>query len=176
LILVDTSIWIDHLRAEDPHWTSLLADGEVLVRPMVIGELAGGNLRHREQVIMDLQDLLASPVETNDEALLFPQRLSIDGTRNRVHRHSLAGGDGIGEYRPPVDRRQAPAKRRDRTGPGLLAVRQELAPLPQVTTGRTSGCLSNSKYSFVIVELEEVVVQKRPRVVEFVPVDRGGDL
>ena len=48
---------------------------------------------------------------------------------------------------------------------------------PEITTiGQTSGCLSNSKYSFVIVELEEVVVQKRPRVVEFVPVDRGGDL
>ena len=44
------------------------------------------------------------------------------------------------------------------------------------TIARTLGCLSNSKYSFVIVELEEVVVQKRPRVVEFVPVDRGGDL
>ena len=45
-----------------------------------------------------------------------------------------------------------------------------------LTIEQTLGCLSNSKYSFVIVELEEVVVQKRPRVVEFVPVDRGGDL
>jgi predicted nucleic acid-binding protein len=95
LILVDTSIWIDHLRAEDPHWTSLLADGEVLVHPMVIGELACGNLRHREQVIMDLQDLLASPVATNDEALLFPQRLSIDGTRNRFHRHHLLAATAL---------------------------------------------------------------------------------
>ena len=48
---------------------------------------------------------------------------------------------------------------------------------PKVTTiGQTLGYSSNSKYSFVIVELEEVVVQKMPRVVEFVPVDRGGDL
>ena len=55
--------------------------------------------------------------------------------------------------------------------------RLEVEVSPEVTTiGQTWGCLSSSKYSFVIVELEEVVVQKRPRVVEFVPVDRGGDL
>ena len=66
-------------------------------------------------------------------------------------------------------------------GVNVAATREETSMSmvvgPEITTiGQTLGCLSNSKYSFVIVELEEVVVQKRPRVVEFVPVDRGGDL
>ena len=47
MILVDTSVWIDHLRVEEPHLVSLLSENQVLGHPMIIGELACGNLRNR---------------------------------------------------------------------------------------------------------------------------------
>nr|MBA2670032.1 type II toxin-antitoxin system VapC family toxin [Gemmatimonadota bacterium] len=46
MILTDTSVWIDHLRAGDPALSALLEQGRVLVHPFVLGELACGNLRN----------------------------------------------------------------------------------------------------------------------------------
>jgi hypothetical protein len=47
VILVDTSVWVDHLRAGDKVLGALLETGMVLMHPFVIGELALGNLRQR---------------------------------------------------------------------------------------------------------------------------------
>src|SRR5260221_14634681 len=47
VILVDTSVWLDHLRAGDKTLAGLLHSGTVLAHPFVIGDLALGNLRHR---------------------------------------------------------------------------------------------------------------------------------
>ena len=54
MILVDTSVWIDHLRSGETMLAGLLDDGEVLSHPFIIGELALGNLRQRESVLADL--------------------------------------------------------------------------------------------------------------------------
>lgn len=51
LILVDTSIWIDHLRATDDLLVTLLDGGMVAMHPFVVGELALGNLRDRWSII-----------------------------------------------------------------------------------------------------------------------------
>ena len=45
MILVDTSVWIEHLRSANAILRELLGDGEVLGHPFVLGELALGNLR-----------------------------------------------------------------------------------------------------------------------------------
>jgi predicted nucleic acid-binding protein len=45
MILVDTSVWIDHLRTGEPALADALTHGQVLVHPFVLGELACGNLR-----------------------------------------------------------------------------------------------------------------------------------
>jgi predicted nucleic acid-binding protein len=57
VILVDTSIWVDHLRSGDKRLAALLDGGEVLTHPFVIGELALGNLRQRDAFLPDLLDL-----------------------------------------------------------------------------------------------------------------------
>src|SRR3989339_1602227 len=69
MILVDTSVWIDHLRANDERLSQLLMDGQVLVHPFVTGELALGNLKNRDEVLMMMQDLPQATVATVAEVL-----------------------------------------------------------------------------------------------------------
>ena len=57
MILVDTSVWIDHLRAGDAELSALLNGSQVLMHPFVLGELACGNLRNRTEVLALLKDL-----------------------------------------------------------------------------------------------------------------------
>jgi predicted nucleic acid-binding protein len=71
MILVDTSVWIDHLRASDERLTQLLVAGQVLVHPFVIGELALGNLRNRDTLLGSLQDMPQASVATESEVLRF---------------------------------------------------------------------------------------------------------
>jgi predicted nucleic acid-binding protein len=69
VILVDTSVWVDHLRADDERLAALLDAGEVLGHPFVIGELALGSLRRRDAVLNDLRDLRQAPVASAEEVL-----------------------------------------------------------------------------------------------------------
>ena len=57
MILVDTSVWVEHLRRGLPRLATLLQEGEVLIHPWVVGELACGSLRNRSQVLDLLQGL-----------------------------------------------------------------------------------------------------------------------
>lgn len=52
MILVDTSVWIDHLRYGDTMLAELLKQNEILMHPMVLGELACGNLQNRSQLLL----------------------------------------------------------------------------------------------------------------------------
>jgi len=71
MILVDTSIWIDHLRTRDEQLTQLLEAGQVLAHPFVTGELALGNLRNRDAVLGALQNMPQAAVATEPEVLRF---------------------------------------------------------------------------------------------------------
>ena len=77
MILVDTSVWIDHLRLGDPELASALQSCEVLCHPHVVGELACGNLRARDKVITLLQALPVSPVVSDKESLCFIDNYSL---------------------------------------------------------------------------------------------------
>lgn len=79
MILVDTSVWVDHLRAGDGTLSDLLATGRVLAHPFVIGELALGNLRQRNLVLATLQDLPRASVATEQEVLHFIDRHALFG-------------------------------------------------------------------------------------------------
>jgi predicted nucleic acid-binding protein len=57
LILVDTSIWIDHLRGTSTELVATLEAGQVAIHPWVIGELACGTLEHRQTVLSLLGSL-----------------------------------------------------------------------------------------------------------------------
>lgn len=69
MILVDTSVWIDHLRIGDPTLGSLLQDGHVLTHPYVIGELALGQLSHRSEILGLLRNLPHARSASDPEVL-----------------------------------------------------------------------------------------------------------
>lgn len=71
MILVDTSIWIDHLRSGSPALAALLQNESVCTHDFVIGELACGNLRNRAEVLGLLQSLPRLSAATEDETLFF---------------------------------------------------------------------------------------------------------
>ena len=71
MILIDTSVWIDHLRAGDDNLVTLLDSSQVLAHPLVIGELACGNLHKRDDVLRLLNDLPRAPVASHEEVLHF---------------------------------------------------------------------------------------------------------
>ena len=71
MILVDTSVWIDHLRTGDKSLSTLLDAGRVLAHPFVTGELALGNLRQRAIILDALSDLPQAKVATDTEVRHF---------------------------------------------------------------------------------------------------------
>jgi len=71
VILVDTSVWVDHLRRGDTALAIALNANTVAVHPFVIGELACGQLKARQQVLSLLASLPRVPSATDDEALYF---------------------------------------------------------------------------------------------------------
>ena len=79
MILVDTSVWIDHLRSGEPALATALEGGRVMMRPFVLGELACGNLQNRREVLRLLNALPAAPTATDPEALDFIERRALTG-------------------------------------------------------------------------------------------------
>jgi predicted nucleic acid-binding protein len=79
VILVDTSVWVSHLRAGDAALTALLNAGMVLAHPFVIGELALGNLRQRQLVLRAMSDLPRASAATDGEVLDFIDRHALFG-------------------------------------------------------------------------------------------------
>ncbi len=79
MILVDTSVWIDHFRDHDDELARALDDGEVLIHPLVVGELACGNLRNRAEILGLLGALPLAREATHDEVLAFIERRSLMG-------------------------------------------------------------------------------------------------
>ena len=80
MILVDTSIWIDHLRAADVGLTALLEHGAVLGHPWITGELALGNLAHRHDVVRLLSQLTPAVVAGDAEILQLINSHALAGT------------------------------------------------------------------------------------------------
>lgn len=71
MVLVDTSVWVDHLRQTDQELSQLLIAGEVACHPFVIGELACGSIPTREAVLASLRALPALPKAEDAEVLAF---------------------------------------------------------------------------------------------------------
>lgn len=83
MILIDSSVWIDHLRQSDAQVVALLQSGQVLVHPYVIGELACGNLKARTNVLGLLANLPQARLAQEHEVLFL------------IEHHELMG-QGIG--------------------------------------------------------------------------------
>jgi predicted nucleic acid-binding protein len=78
-VLVDTSVWVDHLRKGDDHLARLLDNGRVLCHPFVIGELACGNLKNRSEILNALQELTSTPAIEFDEYMQFVEHNRLYG-------------------------------------------------------------------------------------------------
>ena len=74
MILVDTSVWVDHLRRGDAGLAVLLDRASVLAHPFVTGELACGSIAQRAQVIGLLEMLPQATMAQADEVLTFIER------------------------------------------------------------------------------------------------------
>ena len=79
MILVDTSVWIDHLRAGDAALVSLLDNSKVLSHPFVTGELACGNLLNRSSLLKLLGELPQATVASQEEVLFFIEHNKLMG-------------------------------------------------------------------------------------------------
>ena len=80
MILVDTSIWVDHLRGGDSLLAGLLGRGEVLVHPFVTGELALGHIGQRDVIIRALSKLPQVMIANDREVLQFIDLHALSGT------------------------------------------------------------------------------------------------
>jgi predicted nucleic acid-binding protein len=78
-LLVDTSIWVDHLRRRDARLAQLLEDGLVWTHPFVIGELSCGDLALRREVLELIGALPAVPVAHHEEVLAFVESRRLMG-------------------------------------------------------------------------------------------------
>ena len=91
MILVDTSIWIDHLHRSEAALSALLNEAQVCTHPMIIGELALGSLRDRQTILGLLSDLPSTPLATYAEVLRFVESHALYGIGlSLVDAHLLA--------------------------------------------------------------------------------------
>lgn len=79
MILVDSSVWIDHLHSGEEALAALLNECRVLMHPFVLGEIACGNLRNRSEVLGLLGDLPQAALATDGEVLYFIERHALMG-------------------------------------------------------------------------------------------------
>lgn len=100
MILVDTSVWIDHLRDGVPALADLLAENRVLMHPFVLGEIACGNLRDRRQTLQLLSSLPGAPQASDAEVMVFIETHRLMGQGiGFVDAHLLAAAALAGDAR-----------------------------------------------------------------------------
>lgn len=68
-ILVDTSVWVDHFNSKDSSLINLLYEGDVFTHAFIIGELACGNIKNRDQILNHLQSLPRARLSNINEVL-----------------------------------------------------------------------------------------------------------
>jgi len=79
MVLVDTSVWISHLRIGEPDLEILLNNGNVICHPFIIGELACGNLANRAEILSLLQALPRAECAGDEEVLYFIEKNHLMG-------------------------------------------------------------------------------------------------
>ena len=80
MVLVDTSVWVNHFRRGNIHLKELLLNGEVVCHSFVIGELACGNIKNRSEILDLLQALPKAPTIDLAEYLYFIEQNHLSGT------------------------------------------------------------------------------------------------
>lgn len=108
MVLVDTSVWISHLREKNPRLETLLEDTQVMSHDFVIGEIACGRLRNRDEVLTLLQALPRVSVVSQTEFIHFIEKRSLAGRGlGFVDVHLLAAAQMMGVSLWTLDRQLA---------------------------------------------------------------------
>lgn len=71
MVLVDTSLWVAHLRNGNIGLETLLKEGKVVCHPFIVGELACGNLKNRVEILSLLQTLPMAIQGDHEEVMRF---------------------------------------------------------------------------------------------------------
>jgi len=79
MVLVDTSVWVSHLRHGNEDLAKLLYDGEVICHPFIVGELACGNLKNRREILTYLQSPPMTILAEDEEVLKFIENNQLMG-------------------------------------------------------------------------------------------------
>ena len=79
MVLVDTSVWVSHLRDGGVGLEKLLNDGGVVCHPFIVGELACGNLKNRHEILTFLQSLPMTILAEDGEVLKFIENHQLMG-------------------------------------------------------------------------------------------------
>ena len=79
MVLVDTSVWVAHLRRGNIGLEALLDEGHVVCHPFIVGELACGNLKNRSEILSLLQVLPSATPAEHEEVMQFIENYSLVG-------------------------------------------------------------------------------------------------
>ena len=79
MILVDSSVWVDHLRQGDQRLVTLLEASQVLTHPFVVGEIALGSLKNRETILGSMKGLPQAATATDEEVQQFIESNALFG-------------------------------------------------------------------------------------------------
>ena len=92
LVLADTSVWVDHFRRGNHELSECLEEGDVLMHPLVMGELACGNLGNRAEILDLFRRLPSTRVASDSEVLAMIEHRKLMGRGiGYVDAHVLAG-------------------------------------------------------------------------------------
>ena len=80
MVIVDTSVWVAHLRGGHRRLEELLHDTQVMCHDFIVGELACGNLKNRREILDLLEALPRTPVLSQEEILYFVEHHALMGT------------------------------------------------------------------------------------------------
>ena len=106
MVLVDTSVWVFHLREAHNGLVELLNNGEVVCHPFIIGELACGNLKNRTSIISLLEALPMAFTVGYEEVLAFIEARRLMGKGlGYVDVHLLAAALLTGVFLWTLDKR-----------------------------------------------------------------------
>jgi len=110
IVLVDTSVWVSHLRESHPRMVLLLNDGDVVCRPFIIGELSCGNLANRSEILLLLHSLPLVDQAEHKEVLQFMESNDLMGRGlGYVDVHLLASAVLFGVPVRTFDKKLRPA-------------------------------------------------------------------
>lgn len=79
MVLVDTSVWVEHLREGGAGLETLLNDGTAVCHPFVIGELACGNLKNRAEIISLMETLPMAVHAEHEDIMIFIEKYRLMG-------------------------------------------------------------------------------------------------